>query len=72
VKENLEKWRLEERMAQADGNDSEDEMVEKDLEEKKAQMTKSQKKKMYKFVDGNGERPRGWNWVDLISHVTSS
>jgi len=71
VKENLEKWRLEERMAQADGNDSEDEMVEKDLEEKKAQMTKSQKKKMYKFVDGNGERPRGWNWVDLISHVTS-
>ena len=71
MKENLEKWRLEERMAQADGNDSEDEMVEKDLEEKKAQMTKSQKKKMYKFVDGNGERPRGWNWVDLISHVTS-
>ena len=72
MKENLEKWRLEERMAQADGNDSEDEMVEKDLEEKKVQMTKSQKKKMYKFVDGNGERPRGWNWVDLISHVTSS
>jgi len=71
VKENLEKWRLEERMAQADGNDSEDEMEEKDLEEKKVQMTKSQKKKMYKFVDGNGERPRGWNWVDLISHVTS-
>lgn len=69
VKENLEKWRIEERMAQGDADEVEDELAEREGEERKGQMTKAQKKKMYKFVDGNGEKLRGWNWIDLVSHV---
>lgn len=65
VKENVEKWRIEEKFAEND----EDEDTQHDVEERKTQLTKAQKRKMYKFVDGNGERPRGWNWVDLVSHV---
>lgn len=67
VKENVDKWRVEERFAEKD----EEEDVQADTEEKKVQLTKAQKRKMYKFVDGSGERPRGWNWVDLVSHVIS-
>ncbi|XP_060774028.1 RWD domain-containing protein 4 [Neoarius graeffei] len=37
--------------------------------EKKEQLTKAQKRKMIGRTD-KGELPRGWNWVDVIKHVS--
>ncbi|KAL7880351.1 hypothetical protein SRHO_G00026050 [Serrasalmus rhombeus] len=38
--------------------------------EKKEQLTKAQKRKMIGRTDNKGELPRGWNWVDVIKHVS--
>lgn len=40
--------------------------------EKKEQLTKAQKRKLADRVNINGERPRGWNWVDLIKHLSQT
>jgi hypothetical protein len=37
--------------------------------EKKEQLTKAQKRKMYNRLDNRGEMPRGWNWVDVVKHL---
>ncbi|XP_048384292.2 RWD domain-containing protein 4 [Stegostoma tigrinum] len=37
---------------------------------KKEQLSKSQKKKLADKTDNQGELPRGWNWVDVIKHVS--
>ncbi|KAM9717841.1 RWD domain-containing protein 4 [Menidia menidia] len=34
--------------------------------EKKEQLTKAQKKRIFNRTDNKGELPRGWNWVDVI------
>uniref|UniRef100_A0A1A8L0I4 RWD domain containing 4 n=1 Tax=Nothobranchius pienaari TaxID=704102 RepID=A0A1A8L0I4_9TELE len=38
--------------------------------EKKEQLTKAQKRRMVNRTDHKGELPRGWNWVDVIKHVS--
>ncbi|KAM4611549.1 RWD domain-containing protein 4 [Polymixia lowei] len=38
--------------------------------EKKEQLTKAQKRRMTSKTDNKGELPRGWNWVDVIKHVS--
>ncbi|XP_064621015.1 RWD domain-containing protein 4-like [Lineus longissimus] len=40
--------------------------------EKKEQWTKSQKRKYYDRIDCKGERARGWNWVDVIKHLSQT
>ena len=42
--------------------------------EKKEQLSKQQKRRMYdKFGGGTLEdRPRGWNWVDVIKHLSQT
>ncbi|CAG0891752.1 unnamed protein product [Darwinula stevensoni] len=35
----------------------------------KNQMTKAQKRKLYDRLD-RGELPRGWNWVDVVKHLS--
>ncbi|XP_058250267.1 RWD domain-containing protein 4 isoform X2 [Hemibagrus wyckioides] len=40
--------------------------------EKKEQLTKAQKRKMIGRTDNKGELPRGWNWVDVIKHLSCS
>ncbi|XP_053258801.1 RWD domain-containing protein 4 [Podarcis raffonei] len=40
--------------------------------EKKEQLTKTQKRKLADKTDHKGELPRGWNWVDVIKHVSIS
>lgn len=40
--------------------------------EKKEQLTKSQKRKMVARTDNKGELPRGWNWVDVIKHLSKT
>ncbi|CAG5929614.1 unnamed protein product [Menidia menidia] len=34
--------------------------------EKKEQLTKAQKRRIFNRTDNKGELPRGWNWVDVI------
>ncbi|XP_031730176.1 RWD domain-containing protein 4 [Anarrhichthys ocellatus] len=38
--------------------------------EKKEQLTKSQKKRIINRTDNKGELPRGWNWADVIKHLS--
>lgn len=40
--------------------------------EKKEQLTKNQKRKIFDRLDATGERPRGWNWVDVIRHLSQT
>lgn len=40
--------------------------------EKKVQMTKAQKRKMFDRLDAKGERPRGWDWVDVVKHLSQT
>jgi len=58
---------------------SEDSLKEKTVTKKapkevKEKLTKSQKRRAQKHIDytTGGERPRGWNWVDLISHLSKT
>ncbi|XP_072044106.1 RWD domain-containing protein 4-like [Amphiura filiformis] len=36
------------------------------IKEKKVQLTKAQKRRIADRTDFKGERPRGWDWVDII------
>ncbi|XP_037614064.1 RWD domain-containing protein 4 [Sebastes umbrosus] len=40
--------------------------------EKKEQLTKSQKRRIISRTDAKGELPRGWNWVDVIKHISKT
>ncbi|PAA77682.1 hypothetical protein BOX15_Mlig022782g2 [Macrostomum lignano] len=39
---------------------------------KQEQMTKSQKRRLYDRLDNKGELPRGWDWVDVIRHLSQT
>lgn len=39
---------------------------------KKEQLTKSQKRRLWDKSDSSGMRPRGWNWVDIIRHLSQT
>ncbi|XP_055386419.1 RWD domain-containing protein 4 [Condylostylus longicornis] len=39
---------------------------------KKEQLTKSQKRRQWEKTDHKGERPRGWDWVDIIKHLSQT
>ena len=39
---------------------------------KKEQLTKAQKKKLWERSDNKGNRVRGWNWVDIIKHLSQT
>lgn len=39
---------------------------------KKEQMTKSQKRRMWERTDNKGQRQRGWDWVDIIRHLSQT
>ena len=36
---------------------------------KKEQLSKAQKRKLTNQTNTRGERPRGWNWVDVVKHL---
>lgn len=40
--------------------------------EKKEHLSKAQKRKMWDRGEGGGEKERGWNWVDIIKHLSQS
>ncbi|XP_033230710.1 RWD domain-containing protein 4 isoform X2 [Belonocnema kinseyi] len=39
---------------------------------KKEQLTKSQKRRQWNRTDGKGEKPRGWDWVDIVKHLSQT
>ncbi|XP_043253757.1 RWD domain-containing protein 4 [Colletes latitarsis] len=39
---------------------------------KKEQLSKAQKRKQWNKADGKGERPRGWDWVDIVKHLSQT
>lgn len=41
-------------------------------EVKKEQLSKAQKRKQWDRMDGKGERARGWDWVDVVKHLSQT
>lgn len=40
---------------------------------KKEHLTKAQKRRRWDKMDGSsGERARGWNWVDIVKHLSQT
>ncbi|XP_059622811.1 RWD domain-containing protein 4 [Phlebotomus argentipes] len=39
---------------------------------KKEHLTKAQKRRQWERTDHKGDRPRGWNWVDIIRHLSQT
>jgi len=44
----------------------------KQKEPKKEQLTKSQKRRQWERTDHKGERARGWDWVDIVKHLSQT
>ncbi|XP_055600059.1 RWD domain-containing protein 4 [Uranotaenia lowii] len=40
--------------------------------QKKEHLTKAQKRKQWDRVDNKGNRPRGWDWVDIVKHLSQT
>ncbi|CAG9765519.1 unnamed protein product [Ceutorhynchus assimilis] len=40
--------------------------------EKKEQLTKAQKRRQWNKLDSKGEKPRGWNWIDIVKHLSQT
>ncbi|XP_017094504.2 RWD domain-containing protein 4 [Drosophila bipectinata] len=41
-------------------------------EPKKEQLTKAQKRRQWERSDHKGDRARGWDWVDLVKHLSQT
>jgi hypothetical protein len=39
---------------------------------RKEQLTKNQKRREWDKVDSKGERPRGYDWVDIVKHLSQT
>ncbi|XP_030383768.1 RWD domain-containing protein 4 [Scaptodrosophila lebanonensis] len=39
---------------------------------KKEQLTKAQKRRQWERTDHKGDRPRGWDWVDIVKHLSQT
>ncbi|XP_063238269.1 RWD domain-containing protein 4 [Bacillus rossius redtenbacheri] len=39
---------------------------------KKEQLSKAQKRKQWDRTDSKGTRPRGWDWVDVVKHLSQT
>ncbi|XP_039277744.1 RWD domain-containing protein 4 [Nilaparvata lugens] len=39
---------------------------------KKSALSKAQKRKQWDRVDARGERPRGYDWVDIVKHLSQT
>lgn len=41
-------------------------------EPKKEQLSKAQKRRQWDKCDSRREKPRGWNWVDIVKHLSQT
>lgn len=44
----------------------------KEAAPKKEQLTKSQKRRQWEQSDHSGNKPRGYNWVDIVKHLSQT
>lgn len=44
----------------------------KKKEPKKEHLTKAQKRRQWERTDHKGDRERGWDWVDLVKHLSQT
>lgn len=44
----------------------------KKKEAKKEQLTKAQKRRQWERTDHKGDKPRGWDWVDIVKHLSQT
>lgn len=44
----------------------------KDGKERRAVLTKSQKRRQWDRMDGKGEKVRGFDWIDVIKHLSQT
>lgn len=52
---------------------NENQQVEETIKKpKKEQLSKAQKRRQWNKADGKGERPRGWDWVDIVKHLSQT
>uniref|UniRef100_A0A182NNZ5 RWD domain-containing protein n=1 Tax=Anopheles dirus TaxID=7168 RepID=A0A182NNZ5_9DIPT len=56
----------------SDGEDGANEGRDNKKEAKREQLTKAQKRKQWDRVDSKGNRQRGWNWVDIVKHLSQT
>uniref|UniRef100_A0A182QH59 RWD domain-containing protein n=1 Tax=Anopheles farauti TaxID=69004 RepID=A0A182QH59_9DIPT len=56
----------------SDGDDGPNEGRDSKKEAKREHLTKAQKRKQWDRVDSKGNRQRGWNWVDIIKHLSQT
>lgn len=40
--------------------------------QRKEQLTKSQKRRQWEQSDHSGNKPRGYNWVDIVKHLSQT
>lgn len=52
--------------------DKADPSLANEKKEKRVAMTKSQKRRQWDRMDGKGEKIRGWNWVDVVKHLSQT
>ncbi|CAG9311922.1 unnamed protein product [Blepharisma stoltei] len=67
LKDNLDNWGIVDELLNPVIDEYEEEFVSKP---KQSGLSKSQKRKQYKFMNANGELQRGHDWVDIISHLS--
>ena len=48
------------------------ESSKKTIKQPKEHLTKAQKRKMGSRLDNRGELPRGYDWVDVIKHLSQT
>ncbi|XP_012277950.1 RWD domain-containing protein 4 [Orussus abietinus] len=51
---------------------TEDVQQESTKKPKKEQLSKAQKRRQWNKADGKGEKPRGWDWVDIVKHLSQT
>lgn len=44
----------------------------KKVQPKKEHLSKAQKRRQWDRVEARGERPRGWDWVDIVKHLSQT
>ncbi|KAH8324611.1 hypothetical protein KR074_012339 [Drosophila pseudoananassae] len=53
-------------------SDADAEADAKKKEPKKEQLTKAQKRRQWERSDHKGDRARGWDWVDIVKHLSQT
>ncbi|XP_043282681.1 RWD domain-containing protein 4 [Venturia canescens] len=53
-------------------DDTQQTQEESSKKPKKEQLTKAQKRRQWNKADGKGDKPRGWDWVDIVKHLSQT